>query len=75
MPQYLGDGKTEHTAFTFPKARDQHEEFEMFSVLVNDLHGNSYKQSIASFDETGIIDKIELDNGKVFYVKFSKKPF
>lgn len=74
-PKYLGDGKTEQTAFTFPNARDYHEEFEMFSALINDLKGNSYLQSIAGFDETSITDKIELDNGQVIYVKFSKKPF
>lgn len=73
MPKYSGDGKTEQTAFTFSQARDRHEEHEIFNTLVNDLHGNSYSQSIASFDETGVIDKIKLDNGKIFYVKFSKR--
>tara|TARA_R110000764_G_scaffold57075_2_gene124321 strand:- start:204 stop:1352 length:1149 start_codon:yes stop_codon:yes gene_type:complete len=75
MPRNLGDGKTKQTAFTFPTARDQYEEFEMFSALVKDLQGKTYSQSIAGLDETGIIDKIELDNGKVFYVKFSKNLF
>lgn len=75
VSKYHGDGKTMNTAYSFPTARDKVEEFEMFKVLLNDLRGTDYKQSIAEICENFIIDKIELDNGKVFFVKMRKELF
>lgn len=70
VPKYAGDGKTINTAYSFPSARDKVEEFEMFKVLLKDLKARNYQQSIAKAGESGIVDRIELENGEVIFVKW-----
>ncbi|SDP84708.1 hypothetical protein [Desulforhopalus singaporensis] len=75
LPKYHGDGNSIDSPYSFPTARDKIEEFEMFKILLKDLKGKDYKQSVAKMVEDYIIDKIELDNGKIIFVKFSKAMF
>jgi hypothetical protein len=69
-PKYNGDGKSIKTAYSFPTARDKMEEFDMFGYLLNDLKASNYQQSIAEVGQNFIVDRIELDDGRVVFVKW-----
>lgn len=69
-PKYNGDGKSIETAYSFPAARDKAEESEMFRHLLNDLKASEYQQSIAEFGQNTIVDRIELDDGRVVFVRW-----
>lgn len=71
--KYEGDGKSIKTAYSFPSARDKVEEFEMFKYLLNDLKVRDYQQSIAEVGENFIVDRIQLDNDQVVFVKWRKQ--
>jgi hypothetical protein len=70
--KFDGDGQSIQTAYTFPSARDKIEEFEMFRDLLRHLKVEKHARSIVEASENSIVDRVEADNGLVFFVKYRK---
>lgn len=68
-----GDGQSVQSAYSFPRARDSNEEHQMFKDLLQRLRVSRHEQSIAELSEEFIVDRIEADNGKIFFAKFLKR--
>jgi hypothetical protein len=70
--KYDGDGRTVETSYSFPRARDKLEEFDMFGALLNHLGISDYEREIVHANSHRIVDRVKSRDGLTFFVKFQK---